>query len=432
MSDSFDAIVVGAGFGGLGCALRLAERGRKPLLLETLNYPGGCASTYSRAGFKFESGATLFSGLDKTQFFGQWIAKHQIPLEIEKLDPVVDFRSPTVDFPVPASREAFVEAWCSQPGAPAEKLRRFFRYQERIADALWSVLDDPALLPPFGWRALISHALRLPRYLPLLRFLGRPALSVLRAYGLEDYAPLRTYLNGLCQITVQCGVEEAESAFALSTMDYYFRGTGHVRGGIGSLAEGLVEAIRRAGGEVRLSTRAKKIERGANGNWTVETRRGSFDAPALALNLLPQNAGELLGKNNRTSERLSSEVAGGWGACMLYLVAREPEGPGVIDEKAHHVEIVQDPNAPHPGDDNHADNGSAMVLNRNGTTGTRYSHGYAVRALPSDKWQLIFVFCDSPQATDGFVTSSDVRLCVYDGDTRYVTSTDDDVFVLED
>ena len=48
-----DVAVVGAGFGGLATALRLAELGANVVLCETLRYPGGCASTFSRSGYQF-------------------------------------------------------------------------------------------------------------------------------------------------------------------------------------------------------------------------------------------------------------------------------------------------------------------------------------------------------------------------------------------
>ena len=53
-----DALVIGAGFGGLGAALRLAEGGARVALCETLKYPGGCASTFERGGHRYgaESG----------------------------------------------------------------------------------------------------------------------------------------------------------------------------------------------------------------------------------------------------------------------------------------------------------------------------------------------------------------------------------------
>ena len=72
-----DAVVVGAGFGGIGAALRLAEGGARVLLAERTTYPG-CACTFEFEGDHFEGGATLFSGFDDEQLFGRWIDRHGI------------------------------------------------------------------------------------------------------------------------------------------------------------------------------------------------------------------------------------------------------------------------------------------------------------------------------------------------------------------
>ena len=91
--ERVDVAVIGAGFGGLGAALSLAERGADVALLETLSYPGGCASTYRRRGCRFESGATLFSGFGEGQLFADWIARHGLDVRVDFLDPVVTLRS---------------------------------------------------------------------------------------------------------------------------------------------------------------------------------------------------------------------------------------------------------------------------------------------------------------------------------------------------
>ena len=88
-----DVIVVGAGFGGLGAALRLAEHGANVVLCETLRYPGGCASTFTRNGYQFEAGATLFSGLGKGQLFSDWNEKWGLGLRFDALDPLVEMRA---------------------------------------------------------------------------------------------------------------------------------------------------------------------------------------------------------------------------------------------------------------------------------------------------------------------------------------------------
>ena len=60
-----DAVVVGAGFGGIGAALRLAEGGARVLLAERTTYPGGCACTFEFEGDRFE-GAFENGGLSGT------------------------------------------------------------------------------------------------------------------------------------------------------------------------------------------------------------------------------------------------------------------------------------------------------------------------------------------------------------------------------
>lgn len=341
----YDAAVIGAGFGGLATALSLAEAGVKVLLVETLGYPGGCASTFERRGHRFESGATLFSGFAEGQLMRRWIERHGLEVEHRVLDPVVELRTPGWSLAVPPQRDELVERLCAFPGAPSAGIRSFFERQRRVADALWELFAEPRLLPPFGLAELAVHARRLPRYLPLARLVGRPLVETLERDGVAGFEPLRTYVDATCQITVQAGVESAEAPFALAAMDYYFRGTGHVHGGVGRLAEALVEAIRGAGGEVAYFERAERLERRGDG-WKLTTRRREVEARAVAANLLPRAAARLAGIDldvHPRLGRLARRVGEGWGAAMLYLALP----PGALErEQAHHLELVQDPGAP--------------------------------------------------------------------------------------
>ena len=372
-----DAIIVGAGFGGLSAALRLAEGGAKVALVEALNYPGGCASTFTRQGFRFEAGATLFSGFGPGQLFAQLIERHKLSVETRALDPILELRTPSLRLAVPADRQGLIDRFCALPGAPAPAIRSFFDQQRKVADALWTLLDDPALLPPLGAAALLRHVGRAPRYLPLLSILGRPLSKVLRRHGLQDCEPLRTYCDAVCQITVQSDANRAEAPLALSALDYLFRGTRHVEGGIGALAWSLVEGLRKLGGEVKFTERAISARR-EDGCFSVTTRRRELKAKHLILNLLPRAAGALLGLRLRGGEgavesgddakgreddtgrgaglvasavspasarleALNARVEQGWGAAMLYL-ALPNDAP--LPESAGHLELVADPSRP--------------------------------------------------------------------------------------
>ena len=49
----YDAVVIGAGNGGLTAAIRLAQGGAKVLLVEKPNLPGGFATSFRRGRFEF-------------------------------------------------------------------------------------------------------------------------------------------------------------------------------------------------------------------------------------------------------------------------------------------------------------------------------------------------------------------------------------------
>lgn len=325
MKQSFDIAVIGSGFGGISTALSLAENGLSVALFETLNYPGGCASTFTKSGFSFDAGATLSSGFAKNQLFARWISKYQLPVQLEWIDPVVHFRAPHLAINISSRPESLLDALCSLEGAPKTDLLRFFAHQARVAQTLWALIDEETLLPPINWNSLLKHIRRLPSYIPLFQDLGRSLHSVLERFQLGQFSPLTTYLDALCQITVQCNIAEAEALFALATMDYYSRGTAHIQGGMGVLARGLCHAFSSGGGNLHFSTRVKKLEPNPNHGWSLKTSRGTFSAQVVVANLLPGALRSLLPQEYsipRSFEALQSQVQSGWGAAMLYMVAK--------------------------------------------------------------------------------------------------------------
>ena len=53
--DKWDAVVVGSGIGGLSCAAILANAGKRVLVCEAHDRPGGVAHDYEVSGFTFEA-----------------------------------------------------------------------------------------------------------------------------------------------------------------------------------------------------------------------------------------------------------------------------------------------------------------------------------------------------------------------------------------
>ena len=338
------AVVIGAGFGGLSTALSMARRGVRVVVFERLNYPGGCASTFERGGYFFESGATLFSGFGENQLFKQWKDELNLPVDLNWIDPVVELRAPGLNLPISRDRQKFIDDLCRLPNAPVEKLREFFAFQKEVADLLWTILGTPALLPPFSPTTVLKNIPLLIGGRRLIPWLGKPLITVLDAFGLSDFKPLRIMLDAVSQITVQAPAHEAEALIALATADYFFRGTCHINGGIGELAHAIAESIENHGGQVCYKTGVKQIEKSGTG-WLVHTTRGSTQCSTVIANLLPQAMGRLSNDLTLQSklEPINSRVREGWGAAMLYRAIRDNAD---LPPDPHHIQIVGNPELP--------------------------------------------------------------------------------------
>ena len=65
--EKYDAVVIGAGNGGLTASAGLAQKGLNVLLLERHNIPGGCATSFCRGRFEFEVALHQLSGMGTSE-----------------------------------------------------------------------------------------------------------------------------------------------------------------------------------------------------------------------------------------------------------------------------------------------------------------------------------------------------------------------------
>lgn len=321
-STERDAIVVGAGVGGLVASGLLARSGRRVLLLEAHETPGGCAGFYERAGFTFDAGATTLVGFDPGDPLRTIVEALGIRLGEELLlEPVdgVEVRLPGVSFLHGRDASGW-EASTSRlfPGAAP-----FLRRLRRDAGLLWQASRRWPVLPVLSPRDAL-RALRLPspRFLPLLRSAGRTVSDVLS----EERAPadpaFRTFVDLSLLVSVQSPASDAPWWNGALGVDLFRRGVSRARGGMRAFAEALAAAFVRAGGEIRTRTVVTRISRSASG-WRVRTASGEeLAARAVLPNLPVRNVARLLEPGSREAARADGEadrLGDGWGALVLNL-----------------------------------------------------------------------------------------------------------------
>ena len=59
----YDVLIIGSGLGGLECGALLAQRGLRPLVLESSHQPGGCMQSFRRGGLHYDTGLHYVGGL---------------------------------------------------------------------------------------------------------------------------------------------------------------------------------------------------------------------------------------------------------------------------------------------------------------------------------------------------------------------------------
>ncbi|MDI6725163.1 MAG: phytoene desaturase family protein [Methanobacterium sp.] len=131
-----DAIVIGAGFGGLSAAALLAKKGFNVKVFEKNEQPGGRASFYSDKDFYFDMGPSWYLMPDVYErFYAQFGKKPEDFFKLERLDPsyrIFFGDKKLVD--VAADLEKNFELFDSLEENGAEKLKEYLKSSEELYD----------------------------------------------------------------------------------------------------------------------------------------------------------------------------------------------------------------------------------------------------------------------------------------------------------
>lgn len=282
----FDAVVIGAGNGGLAAACRLAKAGKKTLLIEQHNLPGGVASSFRRGRFEFETAlhelcefgsAENPGGCRQTivDEFGLDINWYMVPDNFRVITTARD-GSP-IDATLPCGRENFINKMEEYVPGCRESVEKFF--------------DLGTETPAVGKYMTASGGhpdskLMQEKYPNFLRTAAYPVNRVLKALKMPDKAQdiMNTYWGYL-------GVD----ADHLSFMQYVNMVCLYVNHGAwipektsNQLTTGLLERFRAMGGTAWFNCRAEEIlfdeEEHVNG---LRTTAGTVDTRYIICNANP-------------------------------------------------------------------------------------------------------------------------------------------------
>lgn len=255
----YDAIIIGAGMGGLVAATQLAIRGARVLLLEKYIIPGGSSGFYQREGYTFDVGSSVMFGCgDKGSINLITRALADVGRKLELIpDPTtVHYHMPNgLSVRVHRDYEAFIYELTSIFPHEAEGIRRFYEDCWRVFNALNSLelksLEEPLYLLGQFFKNPIA-CLTLAYYLP------QNAGDIARKY-IKD-PELLSFIDAECFIVSTVDACRTPMINASMVMcDRHFGGINYPVGGVGGIAQQLAEGLVERGGEIQYKANVKKI-----------------------------------------------------------------------------------------------------------------------------------------------------------------------------
>lgn len=252
--NDYDTIVIGSGAGGMTAALCMAQAGDRVLVIEQHYVPGGWCHSFTLDQYRFSPGVHYLGELGeggrlRSLYEGLGVAND---MEFFELNPDgIDHAIIGSDrFSIPKGKDVFAAKLKDRFPKEHAGIDRFFDVVSRIG-------REVAYLSSHSHWKGFSGLAKLYKATPTIRRYGLSKLEGFVRSCVRDPL-LRTVL------CIQCGdngLSPARSPLPLHAvvMEHYFNGGYYPRGGGFAIPRAFLRALKRAGGELRLSTRVAKI-----------------------------------------------------------------------------------------------------------------------------------------------------------------------------
>ena len=280
--DHYDIVIIGAGNAGLSAAIDLAMHGKKTLIVEQHNLPGGCATSFRRGRFEFDPSLHELCGVgtvdnagDVRELFDQY------GVDIDWVNLKDCFRvistysdGSHMDATVPHGREKIAEAMEGLVPGSRPVMEKMFDLFHEVCEGL-----SFASQPSFNKVELVK------KYPNLLRTGAYPTNVVLKKLKLPQKCLdiMATYWSYL-------GIDLDRLSFAhyAAMVDSYVnRGAAIPLHTSHELSVKLCERFRELGGEIRFNCRAEEVLFEGDRVCGVRTESGDIACDYVLANINP-------------------------------------------------------------------------------------------------------------------------------------------------
>lgn len=250
----YDAVVIGAGLGGLTASAILAKNGFKTLVCENTGWVGGCCSSMEHEGYRFDIGASVVElSWIIDEFFTTVGKKTSDYIDMIPIDPIYGFVTAEGErFSYPVDGDATREVIAGFSGEDAKAWDRFSRIgSEIITGAFGPIMTKPFMTFTDAMKLALSN----PRMAGYMRYMVMNFESTLCSFFKSDKVrasmSLQSYFVGLPPAL--CPGYIAFLAYSEHEGIFY------PRGGMIQIPKAIAKVLEENGGEIKFNTRVKKV-----------------------------------------------------------------------------------------------------------------------------------------------------------------------------
>ncbi|PWN06676.1 phytoene desaturase family protein [Rhodohalobacter mucosus] len=321
--NEYDAVIVGAGMGGMTAASLLSRDGYRVLVLEASHVPGGCSSSYYRKGFVFESGATTLIGFDDHQPLKKLEDELGITIKKEAIDPSMQVHLNGRVITRWRDREMWVKEAINHFGEAAEQ-RSFWKKAFYVSDVVWKVSGKNHFFPPLKKRDWFSLFKNDPRDALVLPYAASSVRETAVQSGISNHQFYR-FLDEQLLISAQSRSDDTPFLFGAPALTYTNYTNYYVPGGLLNMVQQLQEYIEQRGGALNVKEKVTGISRNREDTYTIHTSKNKQYRTGLVISNIPVwNMEEVTSGSIRDYfKQEAGKYTRAWGAFTMGVVAED-------------------------------------------------------------------------------------------------------------
>lgn len=265
-SDEYDAIIIGAGLGGLSCAAGFARQGFKVLVIEQHNKAGGYATTFKRpGGFVFDASLHSTTTRERNGIYNMIPGFPEIT-EVEFLPHPELYRViyPDYDIRVPQKDvEGYIEILCGYFPEEKENIIAIVNDMKGIANDIGKLTSAKGNVDMKNFPAEFPHLFNC-----YTKSWGQVVDQRIKDPKLKAIISAQWVYYGLPPSKL------SSFYYAMPAIGYLQGGGYYPRGKSQSISNALVKFIKDNGGKVKLNTRVDQILTKDQTAYGIKTEKG--------------------------------------------------------------------------------------------------------------------------------------------------------------